>query len=202
MNLQLMKLALFDFDGTITTKDSFLHFLWYVDKFRFIQTCLIYFPKIVLYKVGKFPNQQLKELFLEKLLGGMSQDELDVLADAYCREIIPGMIRYQFWQQLAFHQNNGDTVAVVTASPTFMLSAWCREQRIDLIGTRIEIDKRGRVTGKLMGRNCMGEEKVRRIKMRYDIESYEELYAYGDTESDHPMLALAPAANRFYKPFR
>ena len=197
-----MKLALFDFDGTITSKDSFLYFLWYVDRFRLIQTCLIHLPKIVLYKIGRFPNQQLKEIFLGNLLGGMSQAELDVLADAFCREIIPGMIRPQFWQQLAFHLDNGDTVAIVTASPTFMLSAWCREQRIDLIGTRIEIDGQGRVTGKLLGRNCMGEEKVRRIKKRYNIEAYEELYAYGDTKSDHPMLTLAPAANRFYKPFR
>jgi hypothetical protein len=36
-----------------------------------------------------------------------------------------------------------------------------------------------------------GEEKARRIRERYDVGSYEVVYAYGDTKEDEAMLALA-----------
>jgi len=41
---------------------------------------------------------------------------------------------------------------------------------------------------------------VRRILAAYDLSQYDEVYAYGDTKGDKPMLGLATIA--FYKPFR
>jgi phosphoserine phosphatase len=51
-----------------------------------------------------------------------------------------------------------------------------------------------------MGKNCHGEEKVRRILEQHNMSDYEVVYAYGDTAGDLPMMKLA--GNSFYKPFR
>ena len=48
----------------------------------------------------------------------------------------------------------------------------------------------------------MGEEKVRRILEMVDIGKYEQIFAYGDSSGDLPMLQLAPPENRYFKPFR
>ena len=54
--------------------------------------------------------------------------------------------------------------------------------------------------GRCDGDNCHGQEKVRRIKEAYPLDQYREIYAYGDTGGDRPMLGLA--THSFYKPFR
>jgi phosphatidylglycerophosphatase C len=51
--------------------------------------------------------------------------------------------------------------------------------------------KDGRVTGRFLTKNCSGKEKVRRIAERYDLESFDHIYAYGDTPGDKAMLDLA-----------
>jgi phosphatidylglycerophosphatase C len=197
-----MNLALFDFDGTISSRDSFLLFLWHANKVKVAQTCLSYAPQIILYKLGHYSNQKLKETFLQKLFAEISLDELETASEQYCNDILPTIIRSGFWQRLAWHRQKGDEVVVVSASPEFMLEPWCRSHGIELIGTEVETDNLGRLTGKLVGKNCMGHEKVRRVKACYDIENYDQLFTYGDTKSDLPMLELAAPENRFYKPFR
>jgi phosphoserine phosphatase len=70
---------------------------------------------------------------------------------------------------------------------------------LKLISTELET-KNGKMTGRIDGRNCSGKEKPRRIKAQYDLSSFDELYVYGDSRDDQPMMALATHA--FYKPFR
>lgn len=48
--------------------------------------------------------------------------------------------------------------------------------------------------------NCYGAQKAIRIKARYDLAKYDEIYAYGDSKGDREMLALATHA--FYKNFK
>jgi len=197
-----MNLALFDFDGTISSRDSYLRFLWYLDKSTLLRTCFSSLPQIILYKIGKYPNQKLKETFLEALLCGSQLSDLHTAAERYCTNILPSIIRLGFWQRLDWHHKNKDEVVVVSASPEFILRPWCQAHGLGLIGTEVEVDFGGRLTGRIAGKNCMGDEKVRRLTNRYKIEMYENVFAYGDTKSDLPMLNLAPPENRFYKPFR
>jgi len=79
--------------------------------------------------------------------------------------------------------------------------AICRGE-IPLIATEIEVDAHSRITGKILGNNCRGREKVARIRDQYRVEEFDEIFAYGDSSGDLPMLALADPDRRFYKPFR
>jgi len=197
-----MKLALFDFDGTISRRDSFLLFLWEVDRLRFLSTCLTHIPAILLYLNGRYPNQKLKELFLTKLFVNKDLQYFSRLAEAFCEDLVPKIIRQEFWQRLDFHKKAGHIVVVVTATPRSILAPWCRSNSIQIIGSELACTSSGTLSGKLDGLNCMGGEKVRRIKENYDLAEYDEIFAYGDTSGDLPMLGLAKEDNRFYKPFR
>jgi phosphatidylglycerophosphatase C len=197
-----MKLALFDFDGTISHRDSFLLFLWHSDKLRFLFTCITHIPAILLYLCGRYPNQKLKELFLTKLFEKTDINSLEKSAEKFCDVTVPQTIRKAFWERLQFHQEGGHTVVVVTATPRVILLPWCRKNNIQIIGSELECSPFGVLSGKLKGSNCMGAEKVRRIQEEYDLATCEEIFAYGDTPGDFPMLDLARVENRSYKPFR
>ncbi|HEU5146872.1 MAG TPA: haloacid dehalogenase-like hydrolase, partial [Chryseosolibacter sp.] len=56
------------------------------------------------------------------------------------------------------------------------------------------------LTGKILGRNCYGDEKVCRIKEEFDLPSFERIIAYGDSSGDREMLQLANESH--YKPWR
>ncbi len=80
-----------------------------------------------------------------------------------------------------------------------ILQPWCRDQGLELIGTRLEIENE-MVTGRIMGENCQGKEKVRWLHERLSPAQYGTIYAYGASEGDWPMLELAYVA--YFKPFR
>ncbi len=61
---------------------------------------------------------------------------------------------------------------------------------ITVLGSRLEI-RDGRLTGRLAGKNCNGNEKVCRIREAVTLTPYQAVYAYGDSSGDREMLALA-----------
>ena len=197
-----MNLALFDFDGTISSRDSFLLFMKHAESRSFYGACCFLSPLILLYLARLYPNQKLKEKFLRHLFQGRKIGHLRDLANGFCRDQLPGIIRPEASDKIDEHQARGDGVCVVTATPRFILEPWCLHRGLHIIGTELEIDAEDRVTGSLRGKNCRGQEKVERIRGEYRLDDYEQVYAYGDTDGDLPMLGLAQPENRFFKPFR
>ena len=47
------------------------------------------------------------------------------------------------------------------------------------------------LTGEFKGKNCNGEEKVKRIKAHLMLSEYDEILAFGDSSGDEAMLSLA-----------
>ena len=197
-----MDLALFDFDGTISRRDSFLLFMWWADRRRLALTMVRRLPQIVRFKLKYEPNQRLKEGFLTDMFAGYQLGSLQESAETFCVEMLPSIVRPGFWQRFEWHKERGDSLVVVTATPRLILEPWCRQNGMEIIGSELETDQHGKVTGRLIGNNCMGEEKVTRIRERYDLSTYSKVSAYGDTAGDLPMLGLALPEDRFYKPFR
>jgi HAD superfamily phosphoserine phosphatase-like hydrolase len=78
----------------------------------------------------------------------------------------------------------------VTASAEEWVKPWCDMLGIGCISTLLE-KKKGMITGHIYGINCNGEEKVNRIRQRFDLATFGDIYAYGDTSGDKPMLQLA-----------
>jgi phosphatidylglycerophosphatase C len=194
------RIAFFDFDGTITTKDTLLEIIKYRHgQHKFYFGFLLYSHYLVAYKLGIISNQLAKEKVLRYFFRNMSPEQFQAMADEFARKEIPGLIRPKALDEIRKLKENGAEVVIVSASAENWIREWCRSLQLQLIATQLE-EKNGRMTGRIVGRNCHGEEKVERIKSRYNLADYSEIYCYGDSSGDKPMLELGTV--RFYRPFR
>ncbi|MBO9562928.1 MAG: HAD family hydrolase [Niastella sp.] len=193
-------IAFFDFDGTITTKDTLLEIFKYRHgKAKFYFVFLLNSPFLVAYKAGIISNQLAKERTLQFFFGGMKEADFNTFCEQFAAEAIPSLIREKALKEIDKLKQAGVEVVIVSASPENWLRPWCATLNLPLLATRLEVNKE-KITGKIKGNNCHGEEKVRRIREAYDLSQYNSIYCYGDTSGDKPMLALA--THSFYQPFR
>lgn len=193
-------IAFFDFDGTITTKDTLLEIFKYRHgKMKFYLGFLLNSPFLVAYKAGLISNQLAKEKTLQLFFGGMKVADFNAFCEQFAREIIPSLLRKKALKEIDRLKQAGAEVVIVSASPENWLQPWCTAHNLQLLATQLEVNNH-QITGKIKGNNCHGEEKVRRIQEAYNLADYKEVYCYGDTSGDKPMLSLATHA--FYQPFR
>lgn len=193
-------IAFLDFDGTITNKDSLLEFIKYSKgKAAFYFGFALHVPFAIAYKLKLFSNQRFKEMMLHYFYKNTSVDEFTKYCAGFSREILPSLIRPKAIKEINALKNAGVEVVIVSASPKYWLIHWCEELDVKCIATHLIVEN-NRITGKIDGINCYGEEKVTRIKLEYDLATFSSVYCYGDTPGDRPMLALGNI--RFYKPFR
>lgn len=194
-----MKLALFDFDGTITTHDSFRDFLLLIFGYSgFLTRILPVLPWILCYLFGIANNQRVKEKVSESFFNRMEVQEFGCLAKAFALKHLPTIVRPKALEKLRWHKEQGHRVILVSASFTDYLKYWCEAEEIELISTQLE-EHNGMYTGRFATPNCWGPEKVNRIKAHLNLEDYDEIYAYGDSRGDKEMLALAHHPH--YRPF-
>lgn len=192
-------LALFDFDGTITKKDSFQDYLIYTIGIRRLFTGLyILVPILIAYFLKLMSNEKAKQKVLSFFFKGMSEKDFYATGNLYCLKKIESIIRQDAVQRIKWHKKQGHEVVIVTASLFCWLAGWCSTQGVELISTQMEVID-GYLSGRFSGKNCYGPEKVVRLKKSYDLESY-YIYAYGDSRGDREMLELAD--EKYYKYFK
>ena len=193
-------LALFDFDGTVTSKDSFLDLSVYMlGKPRFYMMCLRLLPFITLYFLKIISGKSLKEMFLTKMIKGMSEKEFDSIVSEYTNEKMPVILKNSALEAIKTHHDRGDEIVLVSASGEQWLKHFTENIGMELIATKLEVVN-GRFTGKIEGENCYGSEKVRRILEVYDPASFGHIFAYGDSKGDREMLGIAD--RKFYRYFK
>jgi len=193
-------IAFFDFDGTITEKDTFLEFIKFSKGVpAFYAGFALYAPVLIAYKLNIISNQRAKEIMIRHFFGNMPAGEFQRVCQDFSTQILPKLIRDKALKELITLQKAGAEVVVVSASPENWLLSWCAGMNLQCIATRLIVN-REKITGRIDGLNCHGEEKVRRIRERYNLADFDAVYCYGDTPGDRPMLALANY--HFYKPFR
>lgn len=194
------RISFFDFDGTITTKDTLLQFVKHSKgSFYFYLGFLLTSPWMVAFKLKLISNQTAKEQFLRFFFRHYPLEKFQQHCESFAQQEIPRLIRPKALEEIKKLQEAGAEVVIVSASPENWIRPWADQAGVQLLSTRLII-KDDRLTGRIMGRNCHGEEKVRRIREAYTLTDYDQIYAYGDTSGDKPMLALANIS--FYKPFR
>jgi HAD superfamily hydrolase (TIGR01490 family) len=193
-------IAFFDFDGTITTKDTLLEFIKFCKgNFRFYLGFLLNSPYLVAFKTKIISNQAAKEKVLQYFFRGTSVGDFEKLCQSFTKGKLPSLIRPGALKEISKLKQENYVVVVVSASPQNWIKEWADQAGVELIASRLEV-KNDMITGKILGKNCHGEEKVRRIMEKYVITDYTSIHAYGDTSGDRQMLALAH--NSFFKPFR
>lgn len=199
------RIAFFDFDGTITTKDSLLEFIRFSKgKVRFGLGFVLNSPWLVAMKLKIISNQAAKERILTHFFRKQTLASFGRQCDEFAGNHLPGLIRPKALTEINRLLEAGATVVIVSASPENWIKQWAGRIGTDLIATRLKVftDSNGeiRLTGSIEGANCHGEEKVNRIRERFALPDYKEIYAYGDTSGDKPMLQLGTVS--FFRPFR
>jgi HAD superfamily phosphoserine phosphatase-like hydrolase len=148
------------------------------------------------YSFKRIQHHDAKQAVIRHFFGDWEKEAFIEKARRYARDIVPTIIRPEALNRINWHQNQGHTVAVVTGSLEILLSDWCSGLGLDLIATGLDLES-ARIG--LSTRNCFKEEKARRIREKYDLESFECIHAYGDSSGDRDMLALAD--RQYYKRF-
>lgn len=193
-------IAFFDFDGTITTKDTMLELIKFSNgKAAYYFGMIKLSPHLIALKLKFISATKAKEKMLAHFFGGDNLNTFNEKCKRFSKNILPLLIRPLAINKIKEHLNNNHEVVVVSASAENWVSLWCLQNNIEYIATRLEVTD-DKITGKLSGPNCNGEEKVNRIKDKYILSEYSTIYCYGDTKGDKPMLQLATFAS--YKPFR
>jgi len=184
-------LALFDFDGTITYRDSAATFyaslytyrLTYI--WRHIVLCL---PEFIAYRAGRTSYMTLKRKRLQVHVGHLSEVAFEHKVAHFCENILPPMIKKSALERIQWHKAAGHEVWIVSASFDFLLRDWCRQQGIGMMVNKT-IKSPGFCT--FPGEDCNFAGKVQQIKAHLQPEAYKTIFAYGDTDGDQAMLALA-----------
>ncbi|MGU7775005.1 HAD family hydrolase [Burkholderia sp. MR1-5-21] len=187
--------AAFDFDGTITTSDSFRHFVRYaIGTPRFAWAGLCALPWIVAMKAGRLSRGDAKAKFAWFALGPMRADALDDVARRFVDGYLPRLVRPEMLERIREHRARGHEVVLVSASPSLYLDKWAKTAGFDaVLATRLAFE-RGAFAGRLDGDNCWGPQKVVRLRAWWGDRPPTTLYAYGDSRGDQEMAELANRA--------
>ena len=186
--------AAFDVDGTLTRRDTLLPFLAQVAGRRRLGGAVArHGPRIAGALAGLGDREAAKVALLERLLAGMPAAAVAAEGERFA-ERLQHRLRADTVQSLRWHQSEGHDVVLVSASPAVYLDPLGRALGADaVLATNLEVGDDGLLTGRLVGANVRGAEKVSRLQTWLCGDAC-ELWAYGDSRGDRELLALADRA--------
>ena len=188
----MREICAFDFDGTLTTRDTLLAFIRYAKGTHvFLMGFLRHAHLLVLMKLGLYPNWKAKQRVFSYFFRGMPLEVFDTL----CRQFAADnrhLLRPEGVKTIRQDLADGAEVVIVSAS----IDNWVQPffPSVTVLGTQIEVID-GRLTGRFLTPNCYGQEKVRRILALHPVRSSYRLTAYGDSRGDRELLAFADEAH-------
>lgn len=190
----------FDFDGTLTVRDSFKAFLtWHAGLAGSAKGYLSLAHAAGRYLVDR-DRGRMKAAAVRHFLGGLARSEVEARARTFAETHATQLLRPDALRAWRYWRSRGATLVIVTASPEILVAPFARGLGADrLLGTRLAQDPEGRITGALDGANCRGPEKTRRLRELFGPD-LRLAAAYGDTAGDREMLAIADHAG--YREFR
>lgn len=192
-----MILALFDFDGTVTTHETMPDFIRQsVSKRRLISGQLLLAPFILGYKLGLVSGVVIRRVLVRVAYSGVPIAWLERRGHQFAEQYLSASLRPEAMERIKWHKDSGHKVVIVSGGLDIYLAPWCQKHGLDLICSSLE-HREGLLTGKYNGEQCVLSEKVRRVSERYDLDSFESIYAYGDTVEDKDMLNIA--TNAYYQ---
>ena len=190
----MRRVVAFDFDGTYTLHDSLPQFLKKsFGKWNYLWGLLLCLPWIVLFKLRLLRGGQAKERLIGHFVKGMPQERFRELGEQF-KQMQPTLTRPEAERAMQEALKGGYQVLVVTASIIDWVKPWFEGKDVTVLGTELEVDDDGLLTGRFATPNCNGAEKWRRIVEAVPDVEQRELGAYGDSRGDQVMLSHADKA--------
>ncbi len=197
----MKKIYAFDFDGTLTKRDSFIAFLLFARGWKLFAKCLaVHFHLLLAMKLHLKDSGKVKERIFAYYFAGMPESQFNELCQRFTATHASLLRRKGIEKIGEVLQDEEASVMIVSASINNWVAPFFKNMpQIEICCTRIGV-KDGVLTGRFLSANCRRKEKVRRIlALHPDRKSY-RLIAFGDSSGDIEMLDFADEG--YYKPFR
>lgn len=189
--------AAFDFDGTLTRRDTLMPFLASLVGWpRVVRAAAADAAHLAAIAAGHADRDRAKERLLVRTLAGMPHADVARVGARYGAALARARVRRAMRERLAWHRAEGHHVVIVSASLDVYLRPAARALGADaVICTELEVDAHGLCTGRMAGGNCRGEAKAKRLREHLG-DGPVLLWVYGDSAGDEAMLAMADHAVR------
>jgi HAD superfamily hydrolase (TIGR01490 family) len=189
----MKSLVIFDFDGTLTQKDSFRAFLKFTHRgLPYWVNVLRSLPFILMFYSGMIREKKLKETMLSFFYKNQTATELNGWGKRFIDHLNgKGFFRASMLSLFEKYRQQQARLVVVSASPEIWIKPFCELYHLEYICTRLEFDRNDRFSGKISGENCKGEVKKMRIQDVYRLSDYAQIIVYGDSDGDLEMMELA-----------
>ena len=186
----MKKLYLFDFDGTLTYKDTMFLYLKYYNPFLYRIAFLKHIPLFILLKLKLADAEKVKKSFVASILKGQEKSKIDEKAKRFFEKNFPEIFRENALDFINNIDRRHVDSYIVSASLDIWVRPFAEQLNLQLIATEAEFVD-GFFTGNFITPNCNGIEKVNRVKHAILDKKYDKIIAFGDTSGDREMLNFA-----------
>lgn len=199
-NYPLGNIHAFDFDGTLTRRDTLIEFIRFACGNKLFLKCFARFsPLLLLMKLGLYPNWKAKQQVFSYCFSGMAEERFNDLCRRFAAERV-SLMRRAGVEKIQSLLAAGDKVIVISASINNWVEPFFSGMKgVFVLGTMVEVHE-GRLTGRFITKNCYGKEKVNRLLQLYPERKLYRLTAYGDSRGDMQLLDFADEGH--FRPFR
>lgn len=196
----VVRIAAFDVDGTLTTHDCVVPFLRRIGGTVGVAKRCLRSPIVLGSALARRDRDTVKAIGARAAFAGRSIADVDVAGKAFAAEVYEGRLRGDIVAELDRHREVGAIVVLVSASFEVYLRPLAALLGVnDVLAARLETGGDGTYTGELLGPNCRGLEKVVRLHgwldERHGGRSAAHVTAYGDSAGDRELLADADEAH-------
>lgn len=207
MSEPIRRVAAFDFDGTVSRRDTLVPFLAEVSgRRRFALACSRLGIAGARRDVPLGDRDEVKAQLLAELFTGRSEDELRHRGEQYARRLITDQLRPSVLSRLEDHRHAGHDVLFVSASLVYYLEPLAEMLGVHaVLAVEPEVGPDGRLTGALVRPNVRAEQKA--LRLREWLGAPDEgpiegvrIYGYGNSSGDHALLAMSDHAHWMGRP--
>jgi len=183
-------IAAFDFDGTLTHKDSVVTFLkWKAGPAAFYAK-LLQRPQYLWGMIAARSRGESKLAMINWVLGETVDVEFEEAVQSFFEAHKSSLLRPDALKAWETHAKLGHERVIVTGAMETLVQPFASHLGANrVIGTRVGFDP---VNKRLLSEspNCIREQKVLRLREVYG-EDVSLIAAYGDTKGDFEMLKIA-----------
>ena len=179
------KIAVFDFDGTITKRDTLLPFIASYGLRNIFRAVL----KTLFQKKNKSFRDTMKGNLIRTAFKGCTVEKFLIDGIKYAEQL-KSRFRPDTLKLITEHKGKGHELVMVTASlATYTCPVGASLGFDHVIAVELE-DMNGSLTGEMKGANVRGMEKARLLREWLGGETA-EIWGYGNSRGDKEMLTMA-----------